>query len=405
MRSRHRRFLACLVGAASLTAACGGGEGSTADPRALEAAGPPGDGAKAVGTAASILRANLTGLLQHHVFLTGLATGAVVAGQDPAPASAVIDQNSVSLSFVIGAVYGEERSAQFLDVWRRHSASLLEFAAGSATADVARVDKAKAELETYKSDVALFLNTVNPNLAKDAMAEDQKEYLGGLQSAITAQAKKDPKSVDKLKDAAEHMPRTAALLAAGIVKQAPKAFGGKADSSAATLRSGLTSELQEHVYLLAGVTGTVLGQGDTKEPVAALDASSTELAQVIASAYGDDAGRQFLIQWRRHIGLVVDYARGYQAGDQAAVTKAAAELGAYRNSFSAFLHAANPNLTTDDLSANLGAHLNAVLGVVDAQAAGDPASVAALRAAGEQAAGTATLLSSGLATQFPSRFS
>src|SRR3954452_10772372 len=72
-------------------------------------------------------------------------------------------------------------------------------------------------------------------------------------------------------------------------------------SGAADLRAGLTSLLTEHVYL-AGIALTKGGPA-----VATLDDNSKALSKAIASVYGDDAGKQFLALWRKHIGFFVAY--------------------------------------------------------------------------------------------------
>lgn len=405
MRSTYRRVVASLAVAAVLGAGCsdgGGGEETAAAPSPVGLANP---GVLASRSSASILRANVTGLLQQHVFLTGLTTATMLGGQDPAPASAVLDGNSVALANVVGAVYGPEGSQRFLELWRRQTTLLLDFARNTASGDTGALDQTKAGLAAYGEELAEFLNTANPQLAKEALADDQKTLLSGLQSAITAQTEKDPAAVTKLKDAAEKSPRTAAVLVAGIAKQFPASFPGRVDGSAATLRSVLTSRLQEHVYLVWLTTGDVLANADTKESAAALAANSVGLANVIGSAYGDDAARRFLELWRTHIGFLVDYARGQRARDQAQVTKAVADLATFGPGFAAFLGAANPNLDEAALTGDLSVHTSSLLAAIDAQSTNAPARFTLVQAAAHHMAAMAARLSADIAEQFPGRFS
>lgn len=403
---RSRRSVpAFLVAAAVLLGGCSDGGES-----APEAEAPPSAAASlasvgAVQSAASILRANLTTLLQEHVFLTGATTAAVVGGQDTAPASAVLDANSVKLSYVIGAVYGEAGAAQFLDLWRRHIGLLVDFARASAAADEAGITAAKDGLVAYQDEVAVFLNTVNPNLAKAAMAADQKSYLGGLQAAITAQGKGDAAAPGKLKTAAEHMPRTAAVLVAGITKNHPGMFAGRVDGSAATLRSVLTAKLQEHTYLSWITAGVIAAGGDAKASVAAVDENSVELANIIGTAYGDEAASTFLELWRVQVVSYVDYARARAGGDTTGAPAAAGRLAGEPAKVAAFLHAANPYLDQAALTADLAAHSRSLLAAIDAQALGAPSRFADIQAAASRAPGMAVRLSTGIATQFPARFS
>src|SRR5688572_22411553 len=85
------------------------------------------------------------------------------------------------------------------------------------------------------------------------------------------------------------------------------------ETPAAELRAGLTSLLQEHVYLAgAAISQAVADGGDMAAPattsaVETLDANSVALSEAVASVYGEDAGAQFLELWRKHIGFFVDY--------------------------------------------------------------------------------------------------
>ena len=102
----------------------------------------------------------------------------------------------------------------------------MDYTTGKATNDQAKVDKAKADLDSYRSDFGAFLASANPNLPKEAVAEELKPHVATLFAAIDAQAAKSPDAFDKLREAASHMPMTANVLAGGIVKQFPDKFGG-----------------------------------------------------------------------------------------------------------------------------------------------------------------------------------
>ena len=79
--------------------------------------------------------------------------------------------------------------------------------------------------------------------------------------------------------------------------QPPSDGAGGVESGAATLRAGLTSLLQEHVYLAGAAIATAVGAGgDMEAPavqsaVATLDENSVALSEAVASVYGD-AGRR-----------------------------------------------------------------------------------------------------------------
>src|SRR3546814_13964223 len=72
------------------------------------------------------------------------------------------------------------------------------------------------------------------------------------------------------------------------------------ETGAAELRAGLTSLLQEHVYLAgAAISTAVQAGGDMEAPavvsaVDTLDANSVALSEAISSVYGEEGGAQFL---------------------------------------------------------------------------------------------------------------
>src|SRR3546814_1134626 len=95
------------------------------------------------------------------------------------------------------------------------------------------------------------------------------------------------------------------------------------ETGAAELRAGLTSLLQEHVYLAgAAISTAVQAGGDMEAPavvsaVDTLDANSVALSEAISSVYGEEGGAQFLELWRNHIGFFVEYTLGGATGDTA----------------------------------------------------------------------------------------
>ncbi|HEX2850625.1 MAG TPA: hypothetical protein VHN98_08730, partial [Acidimicrobiales bacterium] len=225
-----------------------------------------------------------------------------------------------------------------------------------------------------------------------------------LEAAIDAQAAKSPDAVAKLQTAASHMPMTADVLAGAIATQMPEKFMGKVDGGASTLRAGLTSLLQEHVYLAGITTGTALSGGDYKVPAGVLDQNSVALSKAIASVYGDAAGTEFLALWRKHIGFFVDYTVGRATNDQAKLDQAKAALDGYRNDFGAFLAAANPKLTKEAVAEELKGHVESLEAAIDAQAAKSPDAVAKLQTAASHMPMTADVLAGAIATQFPDKF-
>ena len=176
---------------------------------------------------AAELRSGLTALLQAHVYLAGTATGAALRGDNAGftAAAKTLDTNSVALSKAIGSVYGNDAEQAFLALWRKHIGFFVDYTQGKAANDMAKVEKARADLDGYRADFGAFISSANPNLPKDAVAQELKPHVESLFAAIDAQAAGDPAAYDKLATAASGMPGTAQTLAAGIAKQFPDKFG------------------------------------------------------------------------------------------------------------------------------------------------------------------------------------
>jgi hypothetical protein len=180
------------------------------------------------------------------------------------------------------------------------------------------------------------------------------------------------------------------------------------ETAAAGLRAGLTSLLQEHVYLAgAAISTAVQNAGDMEAPavksaVDTLDANSVALSEAVASVYGDEAGEQFLELWRKHIGFFVDYTLGGATGDTAKQDGAKAALDQYRQDFGAFLESATggaAGLTQQAVADSLQVHVDSLIVAVDAVLAKDPTVYSKLKDAAAHMPMTAQALAASIAEQ------
>jgi len=383
----------------------GGGTTATAAPTvAPTATMAPEEMTLASATGAASLRAGLTALLQEHVYLAGAATHAALTGGDFDGAAAALDGNSQSLAGAIGSVYGDAAGSAFLELWRTHIGFFVEYTVGTAEGDEAKVAAAVEALDQYRTDFGAFLAAANPNFTVEAVAEELIPHTATVFAFIDAQAAGSADQWRLMREAASHMPHTAAVLAGGIAAQMPEMFDGDVNSAGADLRAGLTALLQEHVFLAAFATGEALRGESLDGPAAELDANSQALAGAIGSLYGEGAGAAFLELWRTHIGFFVDYTVGTAEGDAAKVAAAEAALDGYRTDFGAFMAAANPNFTVDGIADALVGHVATLFAVIDAQAAGDTSQWVALRDAAEHMPHTAAALADGIVAQMPELF-
>ena len=244
MSRSYLKLGAGLAVAALLGAACSGDDGEvSAEPTPTSAASEQpsrsehsddhADAAASspVSTGAAELRAQLTSLLQEHVYLAGAAIStAVQAGGDmqaPAVQSAVatLDANSVALSQAVGSVYGEDAGNQFLELWRNHIGFFVEYALGGSTGDQARQEAARQQLDDYRADFGAFIDSATDGeLPADAVAENLQVHVNTLIEAIDAVLADSPEVFPQLREAAQHMPGTALVLAEAIATQFPDQF-------------------------------------------------------------------------------------------------------------------------------------------------------------------------------------
>lgn len=199
--------------------------------------------------------------------------------------------------------------------------------------------------------------------------------------------------------AAAHMPETALTLATGLA--AATGTEGDVASPAAELRAGLTSLLQEHVYL-AGITvatAYVAGPDSSEFEAAAatLDANSVDLSKAIGSLAGPEKEAAFLQLWRDHVGFFVDYAVAAQAGDQAGKDAALGNLQGYTQQAGAFFEEVSAgNLPAAAVTESLGMHITTLSAAIDALAAGDPTAYAKLQEAADHVSTAAGTIAGGL---------
>jgi hypothetical protein len=386
-----------------------GSDGSSSDETPSQANAPADDtapvGQAATATPAAELRAGLTDLLTQHVYLAGIALkSAVDAGgdlEDPTVKAAVdaLDHNSVELSKAVGAAYPDAEKP-FLESWRQHIGFFVNYTLGKATGDAAAARKAERDLDGYRTSFGQLINSVVPELPAKAVAKELVPHVNSVLATIDSLVAGDGKVFAKLREAAHHMPMTAATLAGGIDANAE--LDGDVESDAATLRAGLTYLLDEHVDL-AGIAlvqavskGGDLNDPSVKAAVATLDANSVALSKAVGAAY-PGAEKPFLQSWRQHIGFFVNYTLGKATGDAAAVKKAKRDLDGYRTSFGQLINSVVPELPAKAVAKELRPHVKSVLVTIDSLVAGDGKVFAHLVEAAHHMPMTAATLAGGIA--------
>jgi len=199
--------------------------------------------------------------------------------------------------------------------------------------------------------------------------------------------------------AAQHMPETAATLAGGFASALD--LPGDPASPAADLRSGLTSLLQEHVYLAGMAVATAYTTGaDSAEfeaAAATLDENTVALSEAVGELSTPEQEEAFLALWREHVGYFVDYAVAEKGGDTAAKDAALANLSGYTTDAGAFFEeVSGGELPAADIAMNLEMHISTLTAAIDGFAAGSTDAYALLQEAASHVGEGAAVIATGL---------
>jgi hypothetical protein len=225
IRSKIALLVAAIAALALIAAGCGDDDDSSASETTTESSETV-----STDTGAATLRANLTHLLTEHVDLAGIAVVQAAEGGLDSPqfeaAAGALDDNSVDLSDAIGSVYGEAAGKQFLELWRAHIGMFVDYAEGALTGNQKQQEQALADLDGYREDFGAFLESANPNLTKEAVAEALDPHVQSLLTTIDSAVAGKPEVFENLRTAASHDVDLANVLAGAIAAQFPEKFGG-----------------------------------------------------------------------------------------------------------------------------------------------------------------------------------
>jgi hypothetical protein len=361
--------------------------------------------AKGADTTAAVLRSKLNGLLEEHVYLLSAASGATIGGRadESTAAVAALTGNSNALTANIKAIFSDATTTAttFDGLWKKHVDLLLTYAQTKSA-------QALGDLNQYTKDFGAFISSALPSLSADAVTGLLATHIQTVKAVIDAQAaSNEAEAFNDERAAAAHMATVASALAGAIAKKYPDKIGGDPASKAADLLATLNGALREHVYLVTAATGADLA-GRNDEFTAAstpLDANSGAVTDVIAGVYGADAGKTFAPLWKKHIGLLFDYANAVAAKQQAKADETMGNLLQYTQDFGAFINGASPKLTADAVAELIKTHIFTLKDVIDAQGAKNfPKAYTTIRTAADHMTLISTTLATTVVAQFPNKF-
>ena len=135
--------------------------------------------------------------LQEHVYLAGIAIRPAVAkdgdldrprSRPPSPPSTPTRSRCPRPS---ARVYPDAEQP-FLASWRQHIGFFVDYTLGKATKDAAMVDKAKTDLDGYRTSFGQLINSVVPELPADAVAEELKPHVADAVRRHRRRGRREP---------------------------------------------------------------------------------------------------------------------------------------------------------------------------------------------------------------------
>ena len=175
---------------------------------------------------ASTLLTTTADLLQEHVYLSAVTTGAQVSGADVQLARNTLDASSQALANVLVSAYGSATGDTFLSIWRGHIASYLDYGRSRLSGNQLGASQAGARLDQFAQDLGGFLAGANPNLSKDRVAASLIDHVTAAEAIIDAQVAHSPQWVAMAREEGRRMLGLGASIASALAAQLPDRFPG-----------------------------------------------------------------------------------------------------------------------------------------------------------------------------------
>jgi hypothetical protein len=347
------------------------------------------------GRSGSDVRVALNLLFQEQLYLCAAAMDAASSARldELIAVSGVLDQNSMALAEIVGAVQGEPAAQTLLDAWRGLVDDLVQYAQGQQSVASADLDRRRPVVAAQFAFAGLTAATADDLLRRHIQA--QLILADALISHDSTQA------AQRLRSAAAASDDLARPLAAAIAAQAPAQAPPPTEGLDVDVRIDLARLLQEHTYLTgAAVDAASDGRvGDQHALLGAANANATDLGVRLGAAYGPDIGNGLAERERAETASLVSVASG---GDRA---QAAAELARLRGELDGLLSTANQLLPPGLVSQQLRASGQPLLTAADAFSARDfGTAYNRLREAARQSQKAADSVALSLVDRYPGRY-
>jgi hypothetical protein len=372
-RSRATSLLALLSVVLLFATSCsdGGGDDTasteTTAPAAEEGATTttaPADAEPPSESPAASLRADLTGLLEEQVYLTGFTIRAAVAGDglDGPTATAWANESGTSatdLSERLGAAYGVAAGNDFLVAWNDHREAVLDYAFEGGSVD---------DVSAAREGVLDVLTATDGEFDFNGVADGLEASDTELLTAVDELVDEVPAAAVDLRAAADAMPSVALDLATAITGVI--VTDGEVDSPEAELRAELTGLLQESALLTGLALAETVQAGDSAAAgpagvLEAVDENTAALAEVMepdSSAAAED----FAAFWTSHIESFEAYITALIEDDAEGIQTSQADLVTFRDDVGELLAERYPAFTKEQVAEELVDHTDSILAYADA---------------------------------------
>jgi hypothetical protein len=145
-----------------------------------------------VGPAAE-LSAAFTRLMQEHVFLSSMATGALAIGDNSKAqaAMATAEKNSLELSTLVGEMYNKDVGSSFDALWDNHLNAYADYTRAQLAGDKDSAEAARQILASWVTETSQLLATANPFFTPSSVQAVLTEHVNTTLAGINAQIARD----------------------------------------------------------------------------------------------------------------------------------------------------------------------------------------------------------------------
>jgi hypothetical protein len=182
-----------------------------------------------------------TRLVQEHVFLSSMTTGALAIGNMPKfeASKVTAEKNTHEISALIGEVYSPDKRDAFESLWNQHLDAYADYTRAQLAGDKDSMEASRAFLTKWVGDTSSLLTTANPFFKQASVASVLSDHVAMTLSGIDAQVARDwPAAYSGLQMGAHQSLDIANIVAGGIVDAFGEQSGAQLLPNAAREQSG-----------------------------------------------------------------------------------------------------------------------------------------------------------------------